>query len=95
MAPNDRHFYQGKGVAPEEARKIALALFERDRGKPLLIGPVCVEIGQNYGLNETEKLLDEMVLQGLLRPATPRELREVHRSHVQKGYVLATSTPRL
>jgi hypothetical protein len=79
-----RHFYQGKGFEPEEARAIALALFEKHRGKPILIGPVCLEIGQNYGLNETEALLDEMVREGILRDATPKELGSKH----QKGYVL-------
>ena len=79
-----RPLYQGKGLEPEEARKIALAMFERDPAKPLLVGPVSMEIGSNYGLNETEKLLDEMVSEGILRVATPKELGSKH----HRGYVL-------
>ena len=86
----ERHFYQGKGYTPAEARRIALALFERDRSKPLLIGPVSMEIGHNFGLNETEALLDSLVVEGLLRLVVPGEMREFN-----KAYILATSTPRL
>jgi hypothetical protein len=80
MSP--RHLYQGKGLGPEEARRIALALFDRRPEKPLLVGPVSMEIGQNYGLNETERLLDGMVQDGLLRVATATELG----SMAQRGY---------
>ncbi len=84
--PNTRRFlYQGKGLEPDEARKIVLAMFERDPAKSLLVGPISMEIGGNYGLTETERLLDQMVGEGVLRVATPKELG----SKVQRGYVLA------
>lgn len=79
-----RSLVHGKGWEPEEARRIALEMFERNRGKPLLIGPVSMEIGLNYGLNETEALLDQLVAEGVLRSATPAELG----SRRLKGYVL-------
>ena len=89
--PSQYRLCEGKRIEPEEARKIALAMFEKYRDKPLLIGPVSLEIGYEYGLNETEALLDQMVVEGLLRRATERELGSRH----QKGYVLSTSKPRL
>ncbi len=82
--PSHRHYYQGSGLEPGEARRIALAMFARRRGKPILVGPVCLEIGKNYGLNETEGLLDELVREGVLRVATAEELG----SKRQRGYVL-------
>jgi hypothetical protein len=84
MTNRPRYLYQGKGLEPDEARQIALAYFEKHKGKAILIGPVSMEIGQNYGLNETEKLLDAMVTEGVLRHATPEELG----SKRMKGYVL-------
>lgn len=50
-----------------------------------------MEIGRSYNLNETETLLDQMVLDGLLRPATKTEVRGDH----TKAYVLITSRPKL
>jgi hypothetical protein len=81
--PPHRSLYQGRGWEPDEARKIALEYFEKHKGKPLLIGPVSLEIGHNYGLNETEKLLDQLVSEGVLRLATHEELG----SKRLKGYV--------
>ncbi len=91
MPPPPRPFYQGKGLEPDEVRSIVLSLFERDPARALLIGPVCMEIGRSYNLNETETLLDQMVLDGLLRPATKTEVRGDH----TKAYVLITSRPKL
>lgn len=84
MTNPQRSPVQGKGWEPGEARKLALEFFERNRGKPVLIGPVSMEIGLNYGLNETEALLDQLVVDGILRPATIAELGSKH----LKGYVL-------
>src|SRR5271170_5061284 len=83
LSMTPRHFYQGKGLEPEEARKIVIELFKKRPDKPILVGPVCLEIGQNYGLNETEALLEEMVGEGILRRAHPKELvLKVHRAYV-------------
>jgi hypothetical protein len=90
MTPPYR-LYEGRRVEPEEARKIVLCMFEKYRHKPLLIGPISLEIGCQYGLSQTEELLDAMVAEGLLRLATVEELGSKH----QKGYVLSTSKPRL
>lgn len=84
MTIRPRFLYQGRGLEPAEARKIALGFFETDPKKPRLVGPVSVEIGQNYGLNETEALLDGLVGEGILRHATAHELG----SDEQKGYFL-------
>lgn len=84
-----RSLVHGRGWEPDEARKIALEMFERNKGKPLLVGPVSMEIGLNYGLNETERLLDELVVEGVIRLATPEELG----SRRFKGYVMPIPPP--
>lgn len=56
-----------------EAKKLALALFDRRPGIPLLVGPVSMELGSSYGLNETFTLLEELVRDGFLRHALPHE----------------------
>jgi hypothetical protein len=79
-----RHFYQGKGLEPEEAKAIVVALFNRWPDKVILVGPVSLELGHTYGLKETEALLEEMTVEGVIRRARPEELRE-KRHH---GYVM-------
>jgi hypothetical protein len=54
---------------PEEARKLVLGLFARSYRKALLIGPISMELGRYYSLNETFWLLEEMLGEGLLRRA--------------------------
>jgi hypothetical protein len=81
-----RRLFQGKGLEPLEARKVILSMFAKHGQygeKPLLVGPISMEIGLNYGLNETEALLEEMVREGLLRRATSKELG----SRDLKGYI--------
>jgi hypothetical protein len=85
-----RSFPSRSRCEPAEAKEIVLELFGRDPDrKPLLIGPISMEIGGNYGLNETEKLLDQLVMEGVLRLATSSEMG----SRQTKGYVLVVCGP--
>jgi hypothetical protein len=74
-----------KHLKSEKARKLAL---ERARTftRPLLIGHVALEC--QMSLQEAETLLDSMVDDGILRRATPRELRD---ADLQSGYRPADS----
>lgn len=80
---------RGTGLDRSEIRKLALECFQRHWDRPVLIGEVCLWIGRTFGLRDTEEILDEMVLQGILRLATREELR---RHGVRHGYFLAAST---
>ncbi len=62
-----------KSQKTENARKLVI---ERAKtfSRPLLIGHVAVEC--QMSLKEAENLLDSMVDDGVLRRATPRELRD-------------------
>jgi hypothetical protein len=63
----------GKKPSWEEAKKLVLGLFDHRPGKALLVGPISMELGWSYGLNETFDLLEEMVRDGLLRRALKHE----------------------
>jgi hypothetical protein len=63
----------GKIPSPEEAKKLVLGLFDRLPGKALLVGPISMELGRSYGLNETFEILEELVRAGLLRRAERHE----------------------
>lgn len=64
---------QTKIQKSENARKLVI---ERAKSftRPLLIGHVAVEC--HMSLKEAENLLDTMVDEGVLRKATPKELRD-------------------
>ena len=76
-----------QGTAKQDlGRMLALEFFQRHRQDQLiLIGPVSIEIRHGFGLRKTEALLEAMVEDGLLRPATPEELERAGRLH---GYYL-------
>jgi len=63
-----RSYPPGKS-SPVEARKIVLGLFKRWPGRAMLIGPISMELGCYYSLNDTFWLLEEMVGDGVLRHA--------------------------
>ena len=64
----------------EEARQLVLQR-ARTFTRPLLIGHVALEF--HMSLKEAENLLDGMVEDGVLRRATPKELRDFD---LQSGY---------
>lgn len=61
-----------------------LALARKIAPRPMLIGRAAVHLGWWATLPDTESLLEEMVKDGALRPATDVELRE---AGVRFGYM--------
>lgn len=86
MKERDRPSYRGLTLEFEEARKRALGYLARHFERPILIGQVTLWIASgSYGLNETEDLLQDLVEEGVLRLATPQELKE---AGVRHAYVV-------
>jgi hypothetical protein len=69
--------------APHEVRRLVLE-YARNASRPLLIGAVAMHLGWWATLAETEKLLESLVTEGLLRHLTPSESS---RCGVRHGYV--------
>ncbi len=69
-----------KRLKTEEARQLVLQR-ARTFTRPLLIGHVALEF--HLSLKEAERFLDTMVEDGILRRATPKELRD---SDLHSGY---------
>jgi hypothetical protein len=74
-----------KGPDQTRARELAIEFFKRWPDKPILVGPVALWIAHGYSLKETEQLLDELVLEGVLRYASNEEGGE-YASRLERGW---------
>ena len=66
-------------------RKSLLQHLRREPTRVLLIGPVSLWLRGGYSLERTEALLESLVVEGILRHATPQELAQHSLRH---GYYL-------
>lgn len=71
----------------EDAKQLALQYFHRHSERTVLVGQISLWIGRSYGLNESEDLLEEMVREGFIQPASVADLSKFGYRH---GYVLTT-----
>ena len=55
-------------------REAIFNFLRRNSSKVILVGPVSLWLRGGYGLKETEAVLETLVSEGILRPATPNEL---------------------
>jgi len=93
LKERDRPSYRGLSLELEEARRRALEYLARHLERPVLIGQVSLWISSlSYGLNETEALLEDLVEEGVLRLATPQELKG---AGVRHAYVLTPAGVQL
>lgn len=85
---DNRRSYQGMGLKYEDARKKAVEYFERHPDRTILVGPVSLWLAcPTWGLNETAKLLEDLLKDGIIRYASRVELPH---SAVGAAYVLAS-----
>jgi hypothetical protein len=71
----------------EAARKLALDYFARHENRVILVGQVSLHIANGYGLNKTERLLEEMVREGIIQRASQAEQKA---AGYRDGYVLTS-----
>jgi hypothetical protein len=64
--PVPTRYIRGEGLEPKGARELVIEYFAMYPRNPILVGPICVCLGVRYGLNETERLLEEMTGEGIL-----------------------------
>jgi hypothetical protein len=62
-----------------EARERITTILTEQSYRPVLIGEMSLRIGPLWSLKETEVLVETMVQEGLLRPATEEESRNYFR----------------
>jgi hypothetical protein len=78
---------------PQElARESLLKFLSREPNRIVLVGPVSLWLRGGYGLNKTEKLIEGLVDEGILRYATPEELATASLKH---GYFLTEGGRKL
>jgi hypothetical protein len=70
---------------PDQKQDILFRFLARGPTRVILVGPVSLWLRGNYSLKKTEALLDSLVTEGVLRPATPAELAQAGLRH---GYYL-------
>ena len=79
-------YLHGEMIDREAARKLALDYFAR-HDRVVLVGQVSLHIANGYGLNKTERLLEEMVREGIIQRASQAEQKA---AGYRDGYVLTS-----
>lgn len=79
-------YLHGEMIDHEAARKLALDYFARN-DRVVLVGQVSLHIAHGYGLNKTERLLEEMVREGIIQRASQAEQKA---AGYRDGYVLTS-----
>lgn len=78
-------YKQMRNVRYQENAKKILKMFHKLR-RPIFLGVISLEIGRS--LLHTEEIVNTMLDEGLLRPATPEELNVLGAETDAKVYVL-------
>jgi hypothetical protein len=73
LVPNTGLFSRDGQQPPQAALRIIEAYFNRV-ARPVYLGIVSLQVG--WSLDRTQEMIDVLVAQGVVRPATPEEKRE-------------------